>query len=364
LLATSSRPSRYTIETLQLYLDYKKEDTHIWLYPRSNPDEVKQECANLWEKANGSTDQVLKLLVDLDISLLKFHELANQFIREAVARQDDEFIISFYQLKSTYIDHPNIFYYLGLALQNNQVFASTFIPSFARSHRARKYFFERFVNTGAFKTYRSWLEAYRQEESDPVKLIWVDSLIGWGDHLSKRTVRFNELFFRVEQHQQELKVAHPLIRARVYGLGLVSEEWFTHCKDVILKELEQELNDLKKQPDYTPFFSTLILQYLLYYNSPPLLRKLEQVLQHYYPPLRLNTDYSMPFLLKVIQNRLYGEEDISLDEVLHFNYGFSNENYLVQWVALGMVKDEESDKALSLRKTILDRSGFLRLQES
>ena len=67
--------------------------------------------------------------------------------------------------------------------------------------------------------------------------------------------------------------------------------------------------------------------------------------------------------LKMVQHQCGGEEDITINEVFQFNYGFSNANGPIQGVSLGRVAGEEYELATTLQKAILYRSAFVRLRE-
>ena len=91
-----------------------------------------------------------------------------------------------------FLDSISIYHCLGRSLKEYPKFAKVFLPEFTKIENARLYFFERFVDFGEYENYyKEWLMIYKNEETNPIKLLWVESLMIWGEELVDSNLNWN-----------------------------------------------------------------------------------------------------------------------------------------------------------------------------
>ena len=363
LMATHSKPSRFTLETLALYTRQKKKKQQLTILTNNSVDDLEKLRISLFNEANGDARTVIHRLLDLDITALTFYNLASYLLIKAVEANDASLILAFYTLKSYIIDDKRPTCALGNALQNNQRFAHTFIPQLAKVKSARLYFFERYVNTGVFRTYKAWLKAYQREETDPLKKIWVEALLGWGNYLSGKAINTAKFMAAIENQEEVLAEAHPFIKARVFGLGVHISAIHEDSLARIEAEINREYIEVSKYRTYVPYFSVMIMHYLLPFACSRLYRKIIQIFQVYVPSRKEDLDYSIGFLVRLLKSRISGKPGYTLAEVEQFRSGLSGEDYMVQWIGLHLLNAPDNPRVQQIKKSIIDQSGFTLLEE-
>lgn len=338
LLKTKSEPSKYTLDTLGIYV--RKTQAEQGNGVGESPKKIQAKCQELIEENGGLNESLVNHLFSAGYVSDAFHNYSEYLIKMAVRENSPEFWIAYYKQNGLFLDNGLIYHCLGRTLKEHPEFAEKFLPDFAKIKNARLYFFERFVDFGEYDSYyKKWLLIYRNEEDDPIKLLWVESLIIWGEQLADRILDWNYFDQSLTMLQNEIKDAHPYIRARVFGAGLINENWSEHCRNEILGELINERNDLEIDPAHG--ISFLVFQYLLYTDSKDLIRKVKNNMSTYIKSEKANIlDSRIPFVLKLIDGFLNNSSNLKVAEIETYQTKFTNEDELMKRMALNYTVKE------------------------
>ena len=232
----------------------------------------------------------------------------------------------------------------------------------AKNEVVRLNFYENFVNTGCFRIYRYWLNYYQAHEQNPKKQMWADAMVLWGDFLSKGDVNWEPFIKNYKVLFQKDNDAHPMLKTRVYGVALFCEELKEDAVIRLSNLLQNEGKQFKKDPAFTPFASLLSTQYLLLADQKQLLR---QVAENIIQPT-FSTDYivkSIPFFNKLLNAYVEGINSFDFDEILMFQSGFTNEDYLIKAFALRFLKERDEESISDYMESITAKNGFALLDD-
>ena len=176
---------------------------------------------------------------------------------------------------------------------------------------------------------------YKNEETNPIKLLWVESLMIWGEELVDSNLNWNRYNSLLSNIKNEIREAHPYIRARIFGVGLLNNRWNTFCNSEIQRELISEGIDLKIDASHDISFSFLVFQYLLYTDSKDLILRVKNNMDTYIKSEKVNIlDSGIPFILKLITSFLNESSTLQITEIDRYQTKFTNEDELLKAMAL------------------------------
>ena len=365
LLPTKSIPSKYTLETLTIFLDRLSSRSEFPSIISRNRNKIEKESKRLIDASDGLNQSLIESLTSSNLVTNDAKEYISFFLKTAIKKGNIGFIKQLYDNVPYLMDNDFLFIKLGKLLKTQNV-SQTQLTNLSESKNARLYFFERYVDTCNFKIYQKSLISYLRNEDDPIKILWANTILSWGAYLSEKQVDWKLLKpNQVIEKYHEVE-CHPFIRARILGVFMFCDTIDSKkVLELIAWEIENEYSELHLDQDSPPFFCTMIVHYLIFGNKTELLKNLLSVYAKYRPDKSVGVSQGVPFEIKLIKNIL-GIENyrFAFEDVVSFQSGFTNENYVVQTAACQFLSESSNKVEVDkLKSKIISQSGFKRLKD-
>ncbi|MFQ3214148.1 MAG: hypothetical protein ACI9C9_001681, partial [Marivirga sp.] len=362
LLKSTSNLSKYNENTL---LDYIEEKKKIVKQSKNNDlslqsDRIQHDFSKLKLLHNGLNEHLLVDIIESNIHPNKTFKLLQFAVLEALEKEDIDFFIVLYRQNKIIISNVLFFRFFGTQLKNKPDFAKELLPHLAKEKNVRRYFFELFVDFSNFKSYEFWLDTYYHNEPNYTNKLWALSLKIYGNVLSEvQHNLWNDYFELLKLCKNELEVAHPYLKARVYGVALFHEETATDFSKIIFQELKNNYTEMMEDESYNPHFPDILCQYALLNNSD--LDTISLLFKIFKTHLENNSwleSHSAPFYLKLCECKLNNSK-ISLDQIKNFRSDHTNEDTPIKLCALQYVKpNERINEAKKYKEALIQASGF------
>ncbi|HET8859016.1 hypothetical protein [Marivirga sp.] len=361
LMKSSSNPSRYTLETIVLYITSEKSRNEIDHSSFDNYLQTKQYCELIISKSK-TVHQLVDELLNQNYTRVSLNPKLGYLLELAIKNENTDLVLSFYQNQKALTAQTDFYKIFGAFLNAYPENSLILLSKLAKNEVVRLNFYENFVNTGNFKVYQHWLRFYKLHEENPQKKLWADAILLWGDLLSKKEIDWEPFIEGFKEWFQGVNEAHPMLKARVYGVALFCSDLKVEAENHLHNILDNESNHFKVEPAFTPFASLLITQYLLLANQKELLLK---VLKNINQPT-YSTEYivkSIPFFEKLIHAFLNDKNTFEFDEVLMVQSGFTNEDYLLKAFALRFLKERDEESISDYVESIISNNDFILLSD-
>jgi hypothetical protein len=366
LLESKSKLSKYNRDTLELYISKKKELTKkIDNFNLSlKQDSINKEFADLKLLHGGLNDSFLGDVIDSNLHPNKVLKLLHFAILESFENEKINFFIELYRQNKLILSNIAFFRFFGSQLKKNISFCEQLLPSLAKESNARRYFFENYVDFDNFRIYRNWLLIYYEKEPTYLNKLWAVSLVVYGDILSDRESNlWSDYMELYKLCKTEVKEGHPMLKARVYGIGVLFPSKQEDFKREIIDELESNLYEVVNDAGYFPYFPNMICKYVLIFSKDAdTLRLIFEILRKYSKINLWHHDPGVPFYVSILETVLSNTK-IRLEDIKLFNSGHTNEDTPLKLFALQFV-NEQNLEYQKYRSHLIEESGFVFFKDS
>lgn len=366
ILKSNGNLSKYNLHTLNLYLELVKDS---YLLNREldislHSNEVKQGISSIFKTHGGFNKSFLDDLMVSHINPQLFTIYLQMAISFSLKKEDVRFFESFFKLPPFVLVQPVIIRHLG-----NELFkkdnSKWMLESLAEIKSARLYFFEQYINIGHFQSYLPWLKIYIRHEAKTLKKLWAESIVIFGTYLSAKNINWTDFNELLKNSENDLRSAHPYVKARIYGVGLLSEQHRPESLSAIEAMIKVDIEEMNSDANYFPFFSEMIFQYVLILGKVENERKSLMILMHQvfsmFKSRRTWIEEAGILHYKKIVVAILNQTTLNLKDIKQMESGHTNEDIHTKLFLLNELNldSKEYSKAISYKQELLEESGFM-----